>query len=75
MKWISVNDQLPEVSKDILFCDEEKVYFGFYGYKTTDRERLDLGFIDKEMHSDAIGYAYFEENITHWMPIPKPPKK
>ena len=63
MKWISVKDKLPKVSKRVLVCDNYGwIFTASYNWYDPDY---------KWEHSDG------EEpgcQITHWMPLPKPPK-
>lgn len=58
MRWISVNDSLPEItgiqvewSKQMLVCNNQNmVWFESYHYKNG-----------------------WNDSITHWMPVPEPP--
>lgn len=65
-EWINVKDRLPEKEIDILICnDESKVQFGIYS---------------KDCYGDKFFTTNFEQfllpgNVTHWMPLPKPPKE
>ncbi len=61
-KWISVKDRLP---------DGECLAVGF-------QNEMIIGYVDKD---EASGAGYSAENdseilhdVTHWMPLPKPPK-
>lgn len=72
MEWISVKDRLP---------DEECIAVGY-------NNRMAIGYIGKDDESDT-GYAAYEIfitigdhtsyhdivlcDVTHWMPLPKPP--
>ena len=68
-KWISVNDRLPE---------EEGWYLV---YTTPNREHKS---INKAMFCKGYAWGNFEPywrgagghwaNVTHWMPLPQPPK-
>lgn len=57
MKWISVEDQLPENDQEYL------VFSGFTGDSLSYRPLI-LG-------KDFAIWKIF--NITHWMPLPEPP--
>ena len=59
MTWISVKDRLPENDNHVLCCTETK----------------------KGMKNVIIGYYMngawrcgMNSNVTHWMPMPEPPK-
>ena len=60
-EWISVKDRLPEVGKKVLvYCKENKNDYEIGAYSDTYR-----GFFVRQT---------WYENITHWMPLPQPPK-
>jgi hypothetical protein len=61
MKWISVNDQLPDHENEVLLYDKSK-YF----------PRVTTGFFEHGQWR-LFGTSY-AENVTHWMPLPEPPK-
>lgn len=57
--WISVKDRLPNHVNEVLMCDGD-------GY-------IEMGFC-----SNTRWFAYERPqplNITHWMPLPNPPKQ
>ena len=61
--WISVKDRLPEMCTDVIVCNENgRVYSAWYNYG--DNSWL---------------YAFTAEiithKVTHWMPLPEPPKE
>lgn len=61
-EWISVKDRLPEGYKDVLVCFENSS-----GYH-----------VDITFYSDKLDYGegwYLTADITHWMPLPEPPKE
>lgn len=61
-KWISVEDRLPDDSfleKEIIICILNR-----FGERRVDTKKF-LG-----VHS-----ALWNNDITHWMPLPKPPKE
>ncbi len=60
-QWISVKDRLPETFEDVLVFnsnEETVITIGFY---------YELKWHVYEIHD-------FSEQITHWMPLPEPPK-
>ena len=61
-EWISVDDRLPECDKWVLACG--------------DGAMMTMGFIDGQWR-DMIKSAFpnvTPESVTHWMPLPEPPK-
>jgi hypothetical protein len=64
IEWISVKDRLPE-TKYGTWSKEDCLLLTLYNYeigRTKDGEWVD-------MNNDAL------EDVTHWMPLPKPPKE
>lgn len=60
MKWISVKDELPAIGEPVLvFDDASDMMFGFM---SSDGYWLETG-------------SELPCNVTHWMPLPKPPKE
>ena len=59
-KWISVEDELPNTDRPIIMYGEDYVMIGFY-------------FLDK--FRDALNIQNQIVNITHWQPLPEPPKQ
>lgn len=61
-KWINVNDMMPEKYTHVLVAnDDESIFVGsWYGYAW-----VCPGYFGVSYHRD----------ITHWMPLPKPPKE
>lgn len=63
-RWISVGEQLPEDGQKIIatFCDN--------GGHVVDQAR----YSNEEF--DFASWAYVcGDNVTHWMPLPQPPKE
>ncbi len=72
-EWISVKDKLPPingVSALVLVWDSaRKTYFTAHRYPDSHRS--------KQYHwrvYDVDGSSMVKDEITHWMPLPKPPK-
>ncbi|MCH9645652.1 MAG: DUF551 domain-containing protein [Proteobacteria bacterium] len=59
-QWVSVDDGLPNVNENILSVDKSgRVYNSTW---------LDNRF-------KCVGLVWDHDNVTHWMPLPKPPTK
>ena len=77
-EWISVKERLPEddlsIKKNVgaaLGCLTVLVYNGVV--KQTNRyfcEESKLGLLPK-----TEGWEWASSNVTHWMPLPEPPKE
>src|SRR4051812_39210431 len=68
-QWISVKDRMPEREQKIIFTDGNIVEYGaldkIYYYKKECR------FYIAELWNEN---NYILDNVTHWMPLPEPPK-
>jgi hypothetical protein len=59
-EWISVKDRMPEEGVEVLV----------YGDIYLNRKGADVDFVDK-----SGNFFYYDEGeVTHWMPLPMPPK-
>lgn len=76
-EWISVKDRLPKKNGDYLCYDGNyirllsfaKSLYSVDKYTFTNEHRS--GFYDYDIE---WGYCEWDE-VTHWMPLPKPPKE
>jgi hypothetical protein len=59
IEWIDVKDRLPEKENEYLV----------FGINVTT-----LNFIEGEWYSDVFNAIIDKKLITHWMPLPEPPK-
>jgi len=73
MNWISVKDKLPEVHLDVLiYIPWLKDHF--------DSSSYIVGYLE---YDECIYFNNFQDNIeridikyiSHWMPLPEPPKE
>ena len=81
--WISVKDELPD--KDGSYLCFYKAKWSNIGYMDVYEFALNLEKVDKydfyrKRRSGWYGYddeyGYYEhDNITHWQPLPEPPKE
>ena len=60
-KWIPVSERLPEKRETVLVCDVRENYMNAWEY---------LG-RDEWLYDSSI---WETKEITHWMPLPEPPK-
>lgn len=61
-RWISVEERLPEIGRTVLTSDGVDVWTNW---------RLRVG----NKGVVEIQWAYNVEEVTHWMPLPAPPKE
>ena len=66
-EWISVKDRLPEQLKEVLIC------FDGYGKKSVSTATYRNYFYGKEWLSNMMSLSV--DSVTHWMPLPEPPKE
>lgn len=69
-KWISVKDRLPDTAERVLVCKtwNGRVYKPEYGYYQDYPNQKGCWYVITE-----FGY-YPQREVTHWMPLPQPPK-
>lgn len=78
-EWISVEDRLPDVDEQVIVFAEGKID-GFIGdtVMAVSRRYYPLRSCNAEStYIDWVApWAYFlvDYKITHWMPLPQPPK-
>lgn len=67
-KWISIHEKLPEENQELLMTYNDLVMEGFFCNKK---------FYYPSTCAHVLGYCDCEDQqgITHWMPLPEPPKK
>lgn len=63
-EWIKVSDCLPEINQKVFVWD------------SAWPDRMEFGFYDPEFSSTKWRCSeYMESDVTHWMPLPMPPKE
>lgn len=73
-KWIDVKEQLPTDGDVILVCSEKnKVFPSTFKHGRFERY-FDIITPNSYGLIDRIQSIYYT-SITHWMPLPEPPKK
>lgn len=82
-EWISVKDRLPEKEGQYLCASYYKTtnswHTNLYWFTKDLYKFNDLDFSDKKgvsgfWDSDSEWGCCHHENVTHWMPLPEPPK-
>lgn len=63
MEWISVKDRLPDIADFVLGRVKQKGYNAYF--ETVMLCRWNFW---ADHHGDRV-------NVTHWMPLPEPPKE
>ena len=64
-EWISVEDRLPSIGETVIFFGVAGVMVGFFSGHNTRHSVW-------KSHS---GYVLWDDEVTHWMPLPEPPKE
>ena len=59
-RWIPVTERLPEDDDDVLIMSSGSISMGYYSTYN-------------EYWADYINV--YDDNVTHWMPLPEPPKE
>lgn len=67
--WISVKDRLPELGDVVLIAGNGYVHCGVYGSKYYANKWYEVNY-DRYGDEEEIYY-----NVTHWQPLPEPPKE
>lgn len=72
-RWIPVTERLPDVEADeVLLTDGESCYTGFWREDAKAWDNVNQGWV--RCGTNEGGYP-IAPTITHWMPLPEPPKK
>lgn len=78
-KWISVKDRLPELEEEVLVYASGKID-GFFGKNVIAicsryEQKIYPSAPGYERWSSPWQYFHTDYEITHWMPLPEPPKE
>ena len=77
MKWISVNERLPEIDEYVLIywkLQKDKKEGGYW-------DMLEIAKVESITHrKDSVSVSWIDcdynaKTPTHWMPLPEPPKE
>lgn len=89
MEWISVKDRLPEPGQYVMLCHDyhskisgrdeyEAVTVGYFHQPTDRRCRPYFYYVGVNDYGDIVRASSMcpgSEHVTHWMPMPEPPKE
>lgn len=67
--WISVKERLPDKDTKVIIVDNGDVSVVTYGHGRAHDEWWD------ELNTDMDASPTDCGNVTHWMPLPEPPKE
>lgn len=69
-QWINCKDKMPEDNTSVLFVyvSENGIKSVHYGYHQT------LKGLGSSWAKPSGGWQYCDDEVTHWMPLPEPPK-
>ena len=62
-KWIPVTERLPEIARRVIVTDGENISFGYV-----------LNYERKDWNPWCVQLPVIYNKVTHWMPLPEPPK-
>jgi len=83
MEWISVRDKTPEYNqKCLIYTIDKKMFVARYDNWSDVLEEVsdfyltnvNFGMIEDVYLGHARQWGLVEPTITHWMPLPEPPK-
>lgn len=78
MKWISVEERLPKDREPVLWLHDLKLRDKYHNI--FDGPKYMVGYYIEEINSvclddfDEYDNWFKIDELTHWMPLPKPPK-
>lgn len=65
-EWISVREKLPELFRGVLaYCPKRQNIYELYLNLRGEWHFFDM----------TVAGALLDEEVTHWMPLPEPPKE
>lgn len=71
MKWISIEERLPEINKGFIGFVENKESCNCYRYSNHTKDNSPVFYATTQNGLLICGV----ESISHWMPLPKPPEE
>jgi hypothetical protein len=79
MNWIKCSERMPDLYQWVLVCNSPKGAgeprcINIWRWDGTDWDSINVGHVNSPTFSD-ITYDLYTDQVTHWMPLPKPPDK
>ena len=76
MEWIKVEDRLPDLGVNVLAMEKNHTEIGVYALCEMADDNNELCTPWCNCYGDVNGDAEFDDEyvVTHWMPLPEPPK-
>ena len=73
-EWISVDERLPNETKDFLVVlNGEDIDIRLFNSRNEPYQTYQF-MLDKFLFIDNYGDCHTTDRVTHWMPLPEPPK-
>lgn len=70
--WISVKDRLPEMAKNVLVATNRGIFMASRQHNLNGDGTINYDYL----YWVAAGPYYFSiDDVTHWRPLPEPPKE
>ncbi len=82
MEWISIKDRLPENDQKLIIWNGSIICAQFFGSHSYQYTRIENGIRSESLEIQPDTFLELKndcciedalENISHWMPLPKPP--
>lgn len=70
-EWVSVEDKNPSKNGNYLVCVDGVVCDFPFKWVVNHWKEFKLGY---GLQEDTHGWWHTSQNVTHWMPLPEPPK-
>jgi len=71
MTWIKCSERMPGDYENVLMVCHQRVLSGVFHPQLGESGKGDFGLIKKGKRTTSIERI---EHISHWMPLPEPPK-
>jgi hypothetical protein len=73
-EWISINERLPEYDTSVLLLVNGKMTQGYLFSEVEFNEMSMQNLYYDGFQNEVIDDVIERNDVTHWMPLPEPPK-